>query len=476
MTSLPGRVVCPPTTHLTLIRTLNMKFVPSASYRLLACAAALALSWTARADTVKPAAAPASAVIQKPVWLTDISFGLKEGYDNNLFLVSDQGDPERTSWVTTLSPKIGVNLAPLFPGEKALQVLTFSYAADVVSYHSDSTENYTAHRLTNALNIKTRAYTLTVDNAFIFVDGSKDAPIYSTTTHDDQRSAFATSAPRERRNQIQDRAKIALQYGVGRGFIRPTASLLYYDLMTFLKTTAGYQNYADRYDLNGGLDYGFPIMPNTVVTVGYRYGHQYQQQFGPVFDKTHTSASSDYQRVLVGLEGKPLKWLTVSVLAGPDFRTYPGNSASHTTPLADLHPVKFYGEAALTAVVSPNDAITFKTKNWQWVSSTGKVPLYDSSFDLGYRRKLDKRWSLDLSAREASLDYQCGNGTSALRYDRMYTASAGLTYSLSSNFGLSAAYTADLGRNAADVLAAGQVQAYREFDHAVVSLAAVLKF
>ncbi len=455
--------------------TKNMKHIArtlSASILAIALAAASASTAHAAADS----ASSAPQILQKPAWLTDISFGLKEAYDDNVFLVSGDGAAKQSSLVTTISPKIGFNLVPLLGAGKTLQIATMSYAPDVVSYHSASTENYTAHRFTNAIKAKNGNYSISADNAFVFIDGSKLAPIYSTTVHDDQRSAFSTSAPRERRNQIQDRAKVSVQYDMGRSFIRPTASLLYYDLMTALQTTAGYQNYADRYDVNGGVDYGYRIVPNGFLTIGYRYGHQYQQQYATAFDKTHTSSPSDYQRVLVGFEGKPLKWLTLSVQAGPDFRTYPETTASHTTPMSNLHPVKFYGEANAVAVLSPNDTLTFKCKQWQWVSSTGKIPLYDSSFDLAYRRKLDNKWALDFSGRVASLDYQCGTGTSAMRYDWMYTASAGLTYTLTSNLSASLAYSTDVGRNAADVLAAGQVEKYREFDHDLISLAATFKF
>jgi len=425
------------------------------------------------AQSAKPAGALTLA--NKPAWLTDFSFGIKESYDNNVFYVSGRNAPERDSWITTVSPKIGFNFAPLLGDQKILQVLALGYAPDFVTYHEVSSEDYNAHRIATTLAGKTDAFTFYGENGFNFIDGSKEAPIYAG--NDSQRSAYATAAPRERRQQMQDRAKINLQYDVGSWFVRPTAYLLDYDLLTDLKTNAGYQNYASRYDVNGGADLGYRVNPNVAVTLGYRYGHQYQEQFPTAIDKTHTSSPSDYQRVLAGVEGKPFNWLTVSVQGGPDFRTYPETSATHITPVDDHHPIKYYGEAAITAQLDAKDSLTFKYKQYQWVSSTGKVPYFDSLYDLMYHRVLTKALSLDLEGRIQSSDYTSGTGTSADRDDWLYVGAASLTYAFTPNLSVNLAYTAQLGRNQQDNLEAIKVDGRnRQFDDHLVSLGATFKF
>jgi opacity protein-like surface antigen len=424
----------------------------------------------------QPVPASPGVGFQKPAWLTDLSLAVKESYDNNIFLVSGDGATETDSWITSVSPKLGFNLAPLLGDAKTLQVLGFAYSPEFVVFHNADSEDFTAHRLANTFKGKVGAFSFNLENGFNYIDGNEDGPIYSAAAHDDQRSAYSTAVPRERREQFQDRTKIVLQYDLGNWFIRPTASFLYYDLMTNLRTNAGYQNYSDRFDVNGGADLGYRVTPNIAVTVGYRYGHQYQQQYPSTIDKTHTSSSSDYQRALIGLEGKPLKWLTVSALAGPDFRSYPGNSPTHATPMADKTPIKYFAEAALTAAISPNDTLAFKYKQWQWVSSTGKLPLFDSSYDLSYKRKLGKSLSLDLGGRIASSDYTGATGASAKRDDWMYTVSAGVNYAFTQNLSASLGYSIDLGRNAQDDLVLPQEAKYREFDHHLVSLGAIFKF
>ena len=84
----------------------------------------------------------------KPAWLTDFSLGVKESYDDNVFLSGV--DPKylppaytvpvgsvaalqnRWSWVTTMSPKIGVNLEPLLAHQQTFQTLSLVYAPDFV--------------------------------------------------------------------------------------------------------------------------------------------------------------------------------------------------------------------------------------------------------------------------------------------------------------------------------------------------------
>ena len=103
------------------------------------------------------------------------------------------------------------------------------------------------------------------------------------------------------------------------------------------------------------------------------------------------SSPNDYQRVLLGLEGRPWKWLEVKIQGGPDFRSYEGDSATHITPVNDLNPVKYYGEALLIAKLTAADTLTFKYKQWQWLSTLGKVPYFDSTYDLSYHRKLTSK-------------------------------------------------------------------------------------
>lgn len=420
---------------------------------------------------------PAAGLFTKPAWLTDLSLGIKEGYDSNLLLVSGDGTmSEACSWVTTISPKIGVNFAPLLGDQKLIQSLSLGYAPDFVIYHSDSAdpagskESYNAHRFTGALKAKSGALSLSMENSLYYIDGDENGAVYHYPD-DSNRSAYATAVARERRKQIQDRAKIVINYDLGKWFLRPTATFLDYDFLTNQKNLNGYQNYADRYDVNGGMDLGYKVKPELAVTVGYRYGHQSQEQYS--FDATGTSSPSDYQRVLLGVEGKPWKWLTVNLQAGPDFRTYPDNTPGHTSPINDKSPTTYYGEASVTADVTAKDQVAFKYKQWQWVSSTGKIPYFDSTYDLTYKRTVTKKLSVELGARLLASDYTSGNVAASQRQDWQYTFAVSASYKVNANLGITAGYSYDLGRNEQDGVVNPQL---REFDRSIFALGATYKF
>jgi hypothetical protein len=332
-------------------------------------------------------------------------------------------------------------------------------------YHDQSSESYNAHRLLAAIKGDSDSVTLNAENTFTYIDGSGVGPFYPGNLY----SAMATTAARERRRQVQDRATMSVQFDCGKLFFRPAASLIYYDLMTEQRNVAGYQNYADRCDVNGGADFGYRLTPKFVVTLGYRYGQQYQEQFAFATN----SSPSDYQRLLFGVEGNPVRWLNVKIVGGPDFRNYESDSAGHVTPVNDLHPVKFYGEALVTATCSPHDTLTFKSKLWQWVSGTGKVPYFEGSYDLSYHRKFTDQLGLDLGGKILAWDYSSGNLPTCRRNDLEYSLSGTLNYNLNSHFSFNLGCSFDWGRNAEDNLAN---ESMREFDRQLVSVGTTWKF
>lgn len=404
----------------------------------------------------------AGAAPPKPAWLTDLSLTCKEGLDDNVLLSGSGGPRDQSSWFTTVSPKVGVDLAPLLQ-MPMLPTAAFGYAPDFVAYHSTPTENYAAHRFTQSFKAKAGKFSGAVENSFAYIAGSATGPTYPAG-----RSCYSTSAVRERREQFQARGKASLQYDGQNWFARLTANWLDYDLRTEIRNAPGYDNYADRRDLNGGFDGGYKITSQLAATVGYRYGQQAQQQyfFNP------DSSPSDYQRVLFGIEGNLCSWLTLTLQAGPDFRDYAANTATHTTPITNPHLVTYYAEAQLTARATAADTFAFKYKQWQWVSSTGCAPYFDSTYDGNYKHTFNEHFSLDLGARLLTADYRSGNGTKANRMDLQYALYETLHYAINPHWSLELAYTAEFGRNDA-AIANPQT---REYNRNLVSLGAQYKF
>jgi len=163
----------------------------------------------------------------------------------------------------------------------------------------------------------------------------------------------------------------------------------------------------------------------------------------------------------------------VKFLGGPDLREYTGDTATHITPVNDHNPVKFYGEALITATLSTRDTLTFKYKQWQWVSSTGKVPYLDSTFDLNYHRKLTEKLGFDLGGEILSADYTSGNLANCRRNDLEYCVTTGLGYTINRHASVNLGYSLELGRNAVNDLVNDST---REYEHNLVTLGALMKF
>jgi len=403
-------------------------------------------------------------LLQKPAWLTEASLTVKEGYDDNVFMAGSGTVKDQSSAITTVSPKVGFNFARSLDASGNLELLSFTYAPDFVMYHALPSENYDAHRMILAVKGKADAFSYSLDNTLLYIDSRKASPSYS-----DGLNAWGTVFESQRREQLNDKSKLTLQYDWDKWFIRPGASLAYYGMMTDLKdpslatTPTGYQNYETRYDVNGGADFGYRFCTNMATTLGYRYGSQGQEQFNWNID----SSPSDYQRVLLGVEGKPFHWLNMQVLGGPDFRSYEADSATHFSYVNNLHPVTYYGEAALSATLTPNDTLSFKYKHWLFVSCLGVKPYADSSYGLCYGRKITDRLSLDLGARLLEADYNNAISDGA-RDDLDYILSAGLHYAFSANIAADLCYSANLGRNAQDNICSSYT---RDFDSQEVTLA-----
>ena len=443
------------------------------------------LSKTHGADA--PVAGSGSAAWQKPAWLTDLGLGAKESYDDNLLVVSGNGLPKKSSWITTISPKVGFNFAPLLGDPKTLQTLSFTYAPDFNLFHDDPSQDYNAHKIGDTIKGQIGDFSFLLDNAFLYNDGNHRAPIYALNQgaaasgqFDQFRSNFGQAVARERLAQTQDRSSIVLRYDWDKFFVRPTASLLDYNLLTDWHNTSaapwkGYQNYVDRYDVNGGVDLGYKLTSKLAATLDYRYGETYQQQFPSTITSDYHYSSSDYQRVLLGLEGKPWNWLDVKLAGGPDFRNFNADA-----PVVDHNPVKYYGEAVLTATLTPSQTLTFNYKQWQWVSSTGRVPELDSSYILNYHWNATKQLGLDLGGKVLEAKYEgndyLGATQPSRRDDLEYEVSAGVSYAFNSHFSANLAYTYDLGDNGQANLPASLGPNYREFEHQVVSLGLQFKF
>jgi hypothetical protein len=434
-------------------------------------------------------------LLTKPAWLPQLSLGVSESYDNNIFGVSGNGMPTQEAWITKISPGVGFDFAPLVGAQTPFQALLVNYTPDFFIFalphnkapFDEPSQSYNAHKFGTVFKGAVGGFSFSVDNNFLYNDGNKTAPTYALNQTgaaaelDKYRSYFASATDRERLNQIDDRNTTTLQYDLDSFFVRGTGSLLYYNMDTAWRNTAsgkgyvGYQNYGDRSDVNGGLDFGYKVVTNLALSLGYRYGSQYQQQFPTSITTDSHYSSSTYQRVLLGVEGKPWSWLEVKLDGGPDFRDYNPN-----TPVTDFHPTKYYGDAVIKVTIATNQSLAFNYKQWNWLSPVGFVPEFDSSYALNYHWNANSRLGFDLLAKLQEVDYTASDdlaGTApSLRADRMYTISPSATYAFTPQLSASLSYTYNAANNELYTLPAADHAAYRNYIDQVVSLGLLYKF
>jgi hypothetical protein len=457
-------------------------------YLLAAASAALALTGSGRAADAAAVPAPDAAFWTKPAWLSDLTFGVKESYDDNVLGVSGNGLSVQSSWVSSASAKIGINFIPFLEDQKDVTAASLTYNPEVFNYADASSENYIAHRVVAALKGKADGASYSFEDSFLYNDGNKVAPTYALNQlagaagnqNDKYRNNYAHSVARERRNQIQDRYNAWIKINDGSFFIRPISSLTYYNLNTDLFNTSvapykGYQDYIDRYDINGGADLGYDLSPNLSVSIGYRDGYQHQDQFALAINSDQHFSSNHYQRALIGIEGKLTSWLTLKLSAGPDFRDY-----NPDTPIIEDRTTRYFGEGSLVAALPNDQSLTLAYKQWEFVSSTGLVPYDDETLSLAYHWNVNQQIGLDLGLKYLEANYTLGDDTAgsapSRRDDVDEGASAGVSYAVTKQFIVSIAFTHDKGLNNLDGLPATLFPGYRDFTHNVTTLGATYKF
>jgi hypothetical protein len=464
---------------------MHTKQTSALLFILAASSAALTLPKVGRAADPGP---PDYTIWSKPAWLSDLSFTAKEAYDDNVLGVSGLGMPVQSSWVNALSAKVGVDFVSLLGTPSEIKTFSLTYNPEHFDYSSMASEDYTAHRIAGVFKAKFDNITYSLEDAFLYNDGSKTAPTYAlnqlagaaANQNDKYRNNYAHSVARERRNQFQDRYTASVQADFGSVFIRPISQLTYFNLNTDWFNTSfapykGYQNYEDRYDINGGADLGFRLTPAIALTLGYRDGYNYQQQFPLAINSDQHFSSSHYQRALIGLEGKLAPWLTIKAAAGPDFRDYGPN-----TPIANFNTTRSYIEGSLVAALPENQTLTLSYKQYLFVASTGLVPYIDTTATLAYHWTVSKQLGLDLAAKYLESNYTIGNDLAgsapSARDDADYGASAGVTYAVTKQVILSLGYAYDDGRNIDNGLAAKYFPAYRDFKHNLTTAGIQYKF
>ncbi|MCX8107312.1 MAG: hypothetical protein N3G20_00755, partial [Verrucomicrobiae bacterium] len=289
-------------------------------------------------------------------------------------------------------------------------------------------EDYFAHRCALTLSGKGEDISWEQANSFVYTDGNHLGPIFGKPQ---DVPAIGGIPLRDRRDALLYRGNFRLSWALGDVFIRPVGTAYIHDFRTTQKLPGPdkrfvYVNYIDRQDVNGGLDLGYELGQKTFLVAGYRYGHQDQSR-GPSILAPGTFANSpfdsEYHRALAGIEGTPVSWLKLAILAGPEFRTW-SDDAKRVNHF-NSGEILYWIDGSVTLSPTKNDTITIFNRRYEQPAFTSQSVYEDVTYGITLKHKFDDHWSATLGFQAYLGDWQAP----VSREDWIYTPSVSLGYS-----------------------------------------------
>jgi Putative beta-barrel porin 2 len=363
---------------------------------------------------------------KKPEFRTIVSVTLSEWFDSNVFLQDVTSQAHRQSMVTAVAPFFGLewNPQPEFH-------LAANYSPNVVRYASDPTEDHTDHRGNLNFGGQFGDATYEVLNSATWIDGSRQGVTY---TGPGGAPAIGGIDVRDRRQALNLKQSFKLQYPIGDWFLRPVGGWYMNDYKTAYSSAPGYENYASRDDINGGVDIGYKVYEKTYAVVGYRAGHQDQA----ALPGSPLEYSNDYNRFVFGGEGSPLPWLKFALLAGPEIHYYgPNTTAGFYNNQSQL-----YVDFSATVTVGKADSVVLSAKRYTRPGYTGRSMLTECLCDALWKHKFTEALSANLGFTAYLADY-----FPTCRDDDIYTPAVGLAYQFNKHFSAELRYSYDVANS-----------------------------
>jgi hypothetical protein len=384
-----------------------------------------------------PLVAPNSFAAEPTGWrLGDTAAQLRLGWDTNPIgshgtSAALLGDAE--SFTTSASAGFALLNGPV----GGARTLKLTYAGEHQNFSNWSSENFTTHRFAFAGQQARGDWKTSWDASSLFVDGSR-----STLRSISTANANAVAAWRERRRQWQHRLKAQTQTTFEHGIVRGSVSWLDYDYHT--DVDAANVPFANRSDLQAGVDVGWRQSATSLWLAGVRTGRQVQAVVPlPNCDFDY---SNRYQRLAVGWEGAPSPKLSLALLAGPDFRHYSGQIDPRV--FSDRDRTSLWCEGSFTAKPTSSVTLTGRLARFEWLSSTGKSAYRDSCAEISGTWNANPQWTVRGTGKIHRCDYY-----PAVRDDWEAFVSAGVSRRLSKRATLTLDLTRHNGWNNLDTVA-----------------------
>ena len=313
--------------------------------------------------------------------MTKVTVSAREAYDSNIYLTSVTNGTNvanKDSLITSVTPAITTDYT-ISPQAK----LNLGYTADINIYHADSNESYTRHTGTIKLVDVEGDWSYNISGSALFNDGSKTAPNYTGAWGS---PAIGGGERWGRRAYDLLNGSFNIAYA-GNGFlVRPVAAVKAQHFHTDKSSTSGsgYQNFENRGENSEGLDLGWKSSPTLTTYVGWRTGHQYQDNNLYATGNTNNNYGNDLSRVLIGLEGSFTSWWKVNLLFGQDTRNFTTAAVALSNP-TDRKKVLFYSNSSMTLTPTKDDTITLSWVRYLQPASTGRNAYEDQNAEVQWR-------------------------------------------------------------------------------------------
>lgn len=410
--------------------------------------------------SVVPSTLPAADT--NPVWTFKADLTLKETFDSNVYLqdatpnpaITNAAQPFQESLVTSVTPMVGFGFKPCSGFN-----MTGFYAPEVVRFHDEPSESHEAHRLGLLFNGVVGKVTWLMQNSLTYIDGSKEGLTFGGPGG---APAIGGIPIRDRREALIYRNSFGAFHKHGNWFFRPAVSSYIHDFRTKMRAPEQfpfYQNYIDRNDFNLGLDSGYKAFEEGYLFLAYRCGWQHETKLPPGNPYDY---SNEYQRLLVGFEGKVTRWLKLNLFIGPDWRNF-----NHRTPPGfDPDTVKLFIDSSAVISVSQADAVTLTVKQFEQPAFGAPSAYQDITYDITWRHRFNDKFTAAAGFKAYGGDWE----PPVRREDWIFTPSGSLSYTFDKHLSADFAYSYDCAESRVPNTEG------REFTRHLVSLSAKYTF